>query len=144
MMGRLLVILVLTLALLAIIFLMLTRRAMRREHAAEQVRVREMELAILRSKSFADTNFYDRLQRADAFIFAARAGSRRCMIIWFVRDQALPFSKGLGASGLAGFAAGFAWYKSPLMRQKASRAARILTPSWMGGSSPTSAMMPAR
>ena len=56
MVERLLVILVLTLTLLVIIFLMLTRRAMRREHAAEQVRVREMELAILRSKSLADTN----------------------------------------------------------------------------------------
>ena len=57
--GRLLVILVLTLALLLIIFLMLTRRAMRREHAAEQIRVREMELAILRSKSLADSRLLE-------------------------------------------------------------------------------------
>ena len=56
MMGRVLVILVLTLTLLVTILVMLARRAKRRQHAAEQLRVREMELAILKPKSLADSS----------------------------------------------------------------------------------------
>ena len=49
-MGSLLVILLLTLALLVILLLILARRAKERERTAEALRVREMELAILKPR----------------------------------------------------------------------------------------------